>query len=181
MCGGPTSWELSFPQADLHLWSTRKVPSSAVLYSHFPYSSNHGLVNYARPFACTNYLFSSFVPSVVSLWNGYQIMLKFLPSLLLRLMYHTSMVAIHVAFLSFCDKLFTEKINILKMSYFLPWHSNFTPCPYRYEVAYPHDPTTHTRLLPHCYPETQKAVTGDYYFFYDSLLSKYYITTELKF
>ena len=38
------------------------------------------------------------------------------------------------------------------------------PCPYRYEAAYPHDPTTHTRLLPHCCPETQKAVTEDYIF-----------------
>ena len=26
--------------------------------------------NYTRPFAQTNYLFSSFVPSVVSLWNS---------------------------------------------------------------------------------------------------------------
>jgi len=68
--GGTTSWELSLPQADLHLWSTRKVTSSAILYSHFPYSSDHGLVNYTRPFTRTNYLFSSFVPSVVSLWNS---------------------------------------------------------------------------------------------------------------
>ena len=57
--------------------------------------------NYTRPFARTNYLFSSFVPSVVSLWIAYQTMLKFPHFLFLRLMYHISMTAIHVAFCPF--------------------------------------------------------------------------------
>ena len=33
------------------------------------YSSSHTL-NYIRPFARTNYLYSSFVPSVIYLWNN---------------------------------------------------------------------------------------------------------------
>ena len=44
-------------------------PNGYFVQSHFPYSSNH-VFNYTRPFARTNYLFSSFVPSVVSLWNS---------------------------------------------------------------------------------------------------------------
>ena len=44
-------------------------PTGYFVQSHFPYSSNH-VFNYTRPFARTNYLFSSFVPSVVSLWNN---------------------------------------------------------------------------------------------------------------
>jgi len=44
-------------------------PTGYVVQSHFPYSSNH-VFNYTRPFARTNYLFLSFVPSVVSLWNS---------------------------------------------------------------------------------------------------------------
>ena len=45
------------------------LPSGYFVQSHFLHSSNH-VFNYTRPFACTNYLFSSFVPSVVSLWNS---------------------------------------------------------------------------------------------------------------
>ena len=40
-----------------------KIPSGKI------YRTNH-VFNYTRPFAYTNYLFSSFVPSVVSLWNS---------------------------------------------------------------------------------------------------------------
>jgi len=41
-------------------------PTGYFVQSHFPYSSSH-VFNYTRPFARTNYLFSSFVPS---LWNS---------------------------------------------------------------------------------------------------------------
>ena len=37
---------------------------------YFSYSSSHGTLNYIRPFARTNYLYSSFVPSIISLWNN---------------------------------------------------------------------------------------------------------------
>jgi len=68
-----------------------------IVQSHFSYSSNHDHFNYTRPFPIR--------------------MLKFLLSLFSRLMYHISMIAIHVAFLSFqCDKLFItfEKKNVRK-------------------------------------------------------------------
>ena len=42
---------------------------------------------------------------------AYQIMLKFLPSLLFRLMYHTSMVAIHVAFCPFVTNFSLKKVK----------------------------------------------------------------------
>ena len=52
-----------------------RPPSLACLFvyivqNYFPYSSSHGTLNYIRPFARTNYLYSSFVPSVISLWNN---------------------------------------------------------------------------------------------------------------
>ena len=37
---------------------------------YFPYSSSHATLNYIRPFARTNYLYSLFVPSIISLWNN---------------------------------------------------------------------------------------------------------------
>jgi len=83
-------------------------PTGYFVQSHFLYSSNH-VFNYTRPFACTNYLFSSVVPSVVSLWIAYLTMLKFLHFLLLRLVYHISTTAIHVTFFPFVTQTFHRK------------------------------------------------------------------------
>ena len=49
--------------------NTLYVPTGYFVQNYFPYSRNHTL-NYIRPFARTNYLYSSFVPSVISLWNN---------------------------------------------------------------------------------------------------------------
>ena len=48
---------------------TLYFPTGYFIQNYFPYSSSHTL-NYIRPFARTNYLYSSFVPSVISLWNN---------------------------------------------------------------------------------------------------------------
>ena len=46
-------------------------PTGYFVQNYFPYSSSHGMhLNYIGPFARTNYLYSSFVPSVISLWNN---------------------------------------------------------------------------------------------------------------
>lgn len=44
-------------------------PSGIFVQSNFPYHCNRS-ANFARPFARTNYLFHSFVPNVISLWNN---------------------------------------------------------------------------------------------------------------
>ena len=49
---------------------TLYFPTGYFVQNYFPYSSSHGTLNYIRPFARTNYLYSSFVPSVISLWNN---------------------------------------------------------------------------------------------------------------
>ena len=49
---------------------TVHFPTAYFVQNYFPYSSSHGTLNYIRPFAHTNYLYSSFVPSVISLWNN---------------------------------------------------------------------------------------------------------------
>ena len=49
---------------------TLYFPTGYFVQNYFPYSSSHGTLNYIRPFAHTNYLYSSFVPSVISLWNN---------------------------------------------------------------------------------------------------------------
>ena len=46
---------------------TLYFPTGYFVRNYFPYSSSHGIL---RPFARTNYLYSSFVPSVISLWNN---------------------------------------------------------------------------------------------------------------
>ena len=92
-------------------------PTGYFVQSHFLYCSNHVFNYYTRPFACihANYLFSSFVPSAVSLWIAYQTMLKFLYFLLLRLMYHISMTAIHVGFCPFVTQTFHRKKRVLHL------------------------------------------------------------------
>ena len=45
-------------------------PIGYFVQNYFPYSSNHGILQCIRPFARTNYLHSSFVPSIISLWNN---------------------------------------------------------------------------------------------------------------
>ena len=49
---------------------TLYFPTGYFVQNYFPYSSSHGILNYIRPFAGTNYLYLSFVPSVISLWNN---------------------------------------------------------------------------------------------------------------
>ena len=66
---------------------TLYFPTGYFVQNYFPYSSSHTL-NYIRPFARTNYLYSSFVPSVISLWNN-------LPDSVLT--YYISSTAIYVA------------------------------------------------------------------------------------
>ena len=85
-------------------------PTGYFVQSHFLYSSNHVLTIILDHLPVhANYLFSSFVPSAVSLWIAYQTMLKFLYFLLLRLMYHISMTAIHVGFCPFVTQTFHRK------------------------------------------------------------------------
>jgi len=55
-------------------------PSGLFAHSNFPYSSNRSL-NFTRPFARANYLFHSFVPSVIGLWNNLPHSLKAMPSI----------------------------------------------------------------------------------------------------
>jgi len=55
-------------------------PSGLFAHSNFPYSSNRSL-NFTRPFAHTNYLYHSFVPSVIGLWNNLPPSLKAMPSI----------------------------------------------------------------------------------------------------
>lgn len=55
-------------------------PSGLFAHSNFPYSSNRSL-NFTRPFAHTNYLYHSFVPSVIGLWNNLPHSLKAMPSI----------------------------------------------------------------------------------------------------
>ena len=45
---------------------TLYFPTGYFVQNYFPYSSSHGTLNYIRPFDRT----SSFVPSVISLWNN---------------------------------------------------------------------------------------------------------------
>ena len=45
---------------------TLYFPTGYFVQNYFQYSSSHTL----RPFARTNYLYSSFVPSVITLWNN---------------------------------------------------------------------------------------------------------------
>ena len=45
---------------------TLYFPTGYFVQNYFPYSSN----SWHSPVACTNYLYSSFVPSVISLWNN---------------------------------------------------------------------------------------------------------------
>ena len=46
-----------------------QFPSGIFVQSNFPYCCNHS-TNFIRPFARTNYLYHSFVPSVISMWNN---------------------------------------------------------------------------------------------------------------
>ena len=69
-----------------------------ILYSHFPYSTNHVFNRLLDHLPVQNICFRLLFHLLFICGIAHQIMLKFLPSLLLRLMYHTSMVAIHVAF-----------------------------------------------------------------------------------
>jgi len=55
-------------------------PSGLFTQSNFPYSSNRSL-NFARPFAHTNYLNHSLVPSVIGLWNNLPHSPKAMPSI----------------------------------------------------------------------------------------------------
>ena len=48
---------------------TLYFPTGYFVQNYFSYISSHTL-NYIRPFARTNYLYSSFVPSVITLWNN---------------------------------------------------------------------------------------------------------------
>ena len=80
---------------------TTYFPTGYFVQSHFPYSSNHFLTIYTRPFARTNFMFSSFVPSVVSLWNSLPDHVKVPLLSVFKAHYHISMTAIHVAFCSF--------------------------------------------------------------------------------
>ena len=49
---------------------TLYFPTGYFVHNYFPYSSSHGTLSYIRPFAHTNYLYSSFVPFVIFLWNN---------------------------------------------------------------------------------------------------------------
>ena len=44
-------------------------PPGVFVQHNFPYSTNQH-TNFSRPFARTQYMFSSFVPSVITLWNA---------------------------------------------------------------------------------------------------------------
>ena len=49
---------------------TLDFPTGYFVQNYFPHCSSHGILNYIRSFARTNYSYSSFVPSVISLWNN---------------------------------------------------------------------------------------------------------------
>ena len=78
-------------------------PPDIFVQRNFPYSTHH--YNFVRPFARTQYMYSSFVPSVITVWNTLPNSIKHSSSIsvylnvlynviFLRLMYH---IAIHVA------------------------------------------------------------------------------------
>ena len=50
-------------------------PPGVFVQHNFPYSTNQH-TNFSRPFARTQYMFSSFVPSVITLWNALPISVK---------------------------------------------------------------------------------------------------------
>ena len=69
---------------------TLYFPTGNFVQNYFPYINSHTL-NYIRPFARTNYLYSSVVPSVITLWNNLpDSTIKPLLSLYLRLTYFIS-------------------------------------------------------------------------------------------
>ena len=45
-------------------------PPAIFVQHNFPYSSHHLNSNFIRPFARTQYLYSSFIPSVITAWNS---------------------------------------------------------------------------------------------------------------
>ena len=49
------------------MYNINDFPIGYFVQNYFPYSS---ILQYIRPFARTNYLYSSFVPSIISLWNN---------------------------------------------------------------------------------------------------------------
>ena len=55
------------------------LPPGVYVQHNFPYSTNQH-TNFSRPFARTQYMFSSFVPSVITLWNALPNSVKHAPS-----------------------------------------------------------------------------------------------------
>ena len=74
-------------------------PPDIFIPSNFPYSCNHHLANYTRPFARSKYMYVSFIPSVISTWNSLPYNIKTSPTISTfkrSLLYHFSRLMYHI-------------------------------------------------------------------------------------
>ena len=93
-------------------------PPAIFVQHNFPYSSHHLNSNFIRPFARTQYLYSSFIPSVITAWNSLPYLTKHTLSIsafkrslqdhfFLRLM-------CHISYMLFMLPCVTYNMNIIK-------------------------------------------------------------------